>query len=259
MVSDFVIPNLKCPLILVHGLCGFDRLFSHRRPVVNYFPGVREQLVASGNRVYSARLNPMASIATRASDLKRFIAEAVPAGPVHVVGHSLGGLDARYMISRLGMDQRVLSLTTIATPHWGTSFADWGVRRFSGILMPLLRLLGLPQQAFYDLMTDSCLRFNEDVPNAPGVRYFSVAGCCESRWVGPEWRLPWRLVSRAEGPNDGVVSVASATWGEATETWAGDHLNLVNWPNRRAQRLGVWSEFAPDYGRIVRKLAAVGF
>jgi triacylglycerol lipase len=41
--------------------------------------------------------------------------------------------------------------------------------------------------------------------------------------------------------------------------WAGDHLNLVNWPNRRARRLGVWQQFAPDYGRIVRDLAAAGF
>ena len=234
VVSETVIPNLKAPLILVHGLCGFDRLYAFRRPVVDYFPGVREQLEATGNRVYSARLSPTAGIASRAADLKRFINDAVPAGPVHVIGHSLGGLDARYMVSKLGMERRVLSLTTIATPHRGTSFADWEIRRFARLLLPVLRIIGLPYQAFYDLMTDSCRRFNEDVPNVPGVRYYSVAGRCESPWVGPEWRFPWQVVSRAEGPNDGVVSVASAAWGESCDVWAGDHLNLVNWPNRPA-------------------------
>ena len=146
------------------------------------------------------------------------------------------------MIARLGMADRVLSLTTIGTPHRGSSFADWGIRRLSRVVIPMLRSMGLPHQAFYDLTTESCRRFNDEVPNVPGVHYHSIAGRCEIPWVGPEWRFSFRVVSKAEGPNDGVVSVASAAWGESHEVWAGDHLNLVNWPNRRARRLGVWSE-----------------
>ncbi len=258
-MSEFAVPALEAPIVLVHGLCGFDRFYALRRPVIDYFPGIREQLQASGNRVLTARVSPTAGVARRAGDLKRFLDQEVPRGPVHIIGHSMGGLDARYMITRLGMAERVLSLTTIGTPHRGSSFADWGVRNFARLLEPFLRLLGMPCQAFRDLTTESCRRFNEDVPNAPGVRYFSVAGQCESRWVGPEWQLPYRLTSRMEGPNDGVVSVASAAWGEETDVWAGDHLNLVNWPNRRARKLGEWPKLAPDYGRIVRRLAGAGF
>jgi triacylglycerol lipase len=255
--QDFAIPKLNAPVVLVHGLCGFDRLYAFRRPVMDYFPGVREQLAASGTRVFSARVSPIAGIASRAADLKRYIQREVPAGPLHIIGHSMGGLDARYMISRLGMDQRVLSLTTIGTPHWGSSFADWAIRHLSRLLTPVMRALRMPQEAFHDLTSESCRRFNEVVPNAPSVRYYSVAGQCESPWVGPEWRFSYKVVQRAEGPNDGVVSVASAAWGESSDVWEGDHLNLVNWPNRRARRLGVWDERAPNYGRIVRKLAAV--
>jgi len=253
--EDTPIPKLDAPLVLAHGLCGFDRLYAFRRPVVDYFPGIRERLEAAGNRVYVARVSPTSGVAERAADLKRFVEGEVPAGPVHVIGHSMGGLDARYMIAKLGMGSRVRSLTTIATPHRGTSFADWGVTRFGRLVVPFLRFLGIPYQAFFDLKTDSCRRFNEDVPDVPDVRYFAIAGRCEWPWVGPEWLLPHRIVSRAEGPNDGVVSVASATWGEHTEVWQGDHLNLVNWPNRRARRRGMWSDLAPDYGRIMRRLA----
>ena len=74
-----------------------------------------------------------------------------------------------------------------------------------------------------------------------------------------EWAVPYHIVGRAEGPNDGVVSVASATWGVRTNVWAGDHLNLVNWPNRKARRRGVWRDRAADYGRLVRELHAAGF
>jgi triacylglycerol lipase len=171
----------------------------------------------------------------------------------------MGGLDARYAVAKLGLENRVLSVTSVGTPHRGTALADWGVRRFRRLLEPVLRWVGIPYQAFFDLTTDGCRRLNETVPDVPGVRYFAVAGVCEKAWMGPEWLLPWAIVNRREGPNDGVVSVASATWGEHTDVWAGDHLNLINWPNRYARRRGVWPNLAPDYGRIVRRLAAAGF
>lgn len=259
MPDDTLPPKLAAPLVLVHGLCGFDRLYAFRRPVKEYFPGVREQLEAAGNRVFVASVSPTGGVEQRAADLRRFIRDEVPAGPVHLIGHSMGGLDARYLTTKLEMEARVLSVTTVGTPHRGTSFADWAISRFARLLVPLLRRFYIPHDAFFDLTTDACRRFNAAVPDVPGVRYFAVAGDCREPWVCPEWRVPHAIVSRAEGPNDGVVSVASATWGEHTEVWAGDHLNLVNWPNRRAIREGVWPEFAPDYGRIVRRLAAAGF
>lgn len=258
-MPEFDTPKLSDPVVLVHGLCGFDRFYAFRRPVKDYFPGVSEQLEAAGNRVLTARVSPTAGVARRAADLKRFIEREIPTGPVHLIGHSMGGLDARYMTAKLGMEDRVRSVTTVGTPHRGTSFADWGVARLGRWLLPLFRWLGVSADAFFDLRTDACRRFNEDVTDVPGVRYFAVAGVCEKPWLGPEWLLPSRIVNRTEGANDGVVSVASATWGEHTDVWHGDHLNLVNWPNRLAARRGVWGEMAPDYGRIVRRLSQAGF
>ena len=42
---------------------------------------------------------------------------------VHVVGHSLGGLIARYHVQRQGGDRRVESLVTLGTPHQGSLWA----------------------------------------------------------------------------------------------------------------------------------------
>ena len=50
-----------------------------------------------------ARPSMTAGVAQRAAELKRFLNRHVPAEPVHLVGHSLGGLDGRYLISRLDM------------------------------------------------------------------------------------------------------------------------------------------------------------
>ncbi len=42
---------------------------------------------------------------------------------VDVIGHSLGGLIARYYVQRLGGDIRAHTLVTLGTPHGGTRIA----------------------------------------------------------------------------------------------------------------------------------------
>jgi triacylglycerol lipase len=252
------VPRLRAPVVLVHGLFGFDRVRMGPWVLADYFRGVPEALAAGGNRVQIARLSPTGGIAERAVELQAFLQRHCPHDSVHLIGHSMGGLDARYLIAHLGMAARVLSLTTVGTPHRGTPFADWGVGRLARVVRPVLDFLGLPYQAFYDLTVASCAQFNRSTPDAPEVRYFSVAGQHQLGWHTPEWQLPARIVESAEGPNDGVVSVASARWGQDCEVWEGDHLNLVNWP-RRLMPGRCPQDHTADYVRLVRRLADEGF
>jgi triacylglycerol lipase len=256
--SEPCIPRLRAPLVLVHGLLGFDQLRIGPWIVADYFQGIPEALRAAGNRVLVASLSPTRGIADRALQLKQLLDRESPGEPVHLIAHSMGGLDSRYLISRLGMSQRVLTLTTLGTPHRGTTFADWGLHRLTRLLRPLFEFANVPYQAFFDLTVAHCASFNRQTPDAPGVRYFSVAGDFQPHWLTPEWQLPTRILSRAEGPNDGVVSVASAAWGEDCTRWDGDHLNLINWkhswtPARRQK------ERTADYAALVRRLADEGF
>jgi triacylglycerol lipase len=250
-----IVPRLRAPIVLVHGLFGFDRLQVGSWVLAQYFHRIPEALVAGGNRVIVARVKPTAGIAERAAQLQAFLDHELPGESVHIFGHSLGGLDSRYLISRLGQAPRVLSLTTLGTPHRGTSFADWGVGRLGRLMRPLLEYFGLPCAAFYDLTLASCRQFNEETLDAPGVRYFSVAGRFTPTWWSPEWQLPASIVHRSEGPNDAVVSVESARWGESCEVWDdGHHFNLINWHACRPHR-----DRTDDYVRLVRRLADEGF
>jgi triacylglycerol lipase len=242
----------RAPIVLVHGLLGFDRVKVGPYTLLRYFPEIEEALTAVGYRVAVPNLAKTRGVAHRAEQLRRFILDTFPDDRVHVIAHSMGGLDARYMIARLGMEGRVRSLTTVGTPHRGTAVADWGVRRLSRSMKPLFHFWGIPTDAFDDLTTESCARFNEILPDAPGVRYFSVAGRCERKYLPPVW---WAAseVAGEEGPNDGVVSVTSATYGEALEVWDGDHMHLVNRPNPRATG---WGHRPSDYLRLVRRVDA---
>src|SRR5579871_2580324 len=135
--NPFRIPRLRAPIVLVHGLMGFDSLRLGPLLLVEYFRGIPAVLRAAGNRVFVASLSPTGGIVDRAGQLKDLLDRESPHEPVHLLAHSMGGLDSRYLISRMGMAHRVLSLTTLGTPHRGTTFADWGVRRLQRVLQPL--------------------------------------------------------------------------------------------------------------------------
>lgn len=254
------IPKLRSPVVLVHGLFGFDKIGVAGTTIVSYFRGIPELLTAAGNRVLIPTLTPTGGVEARAKQLKDFLLQHSPGEPVHLIAHSLGGLDARYMISCLDMAAYVLTLTTLGTPHRGTSFADWGIHRLERLIKPLLDSIGMPYQAFYDLTRANCARFNEKVLDATNVRYFSVGGKHTSHFLHLEWMLPHRIVTRHEGDNDGVVSLHSAKYGEHFEEWEGDHLMLVNMLNPLQLLRGrAWHDPSPRYGAILRRLADLGY
>jgi triacylglycerol lipase len=66
-------------------------------------------------------------------------------------------------------------------------------------------------------------------------------------------------VLQAEGPNDGVVSISSATYGESTEVWDGHHLSLVNWQEHVLHGNGNGQDRAPKYAALVARLADEGY
>jgi triacylglycerol lipase len=253
-----MVPKLRSPIVLVHGLLGFGRIQVAGFPVTNYFPGIVETLAKPGNRVHVPFLSPTGGCAERARQLKGFLDKVSPSEPVHLIAHSMGGLDARWMIAHLGMEDRVLSLTTVGTPHRGTAFADWAVSKWERLVRPVLDFLDVPPQAFYDLRTAECRKFNAQTPDSPKVRYFSVAGRHHGAFTDPGWLLPYNVVLAAEGPNDGVVSQASARYGEAEEVWEGDHFALVNWANPMGLTRNGDAALG-RYEKLVQRLADAGF
>jgi triacylglycerol lipase len=251
------LPRLRSPIVLVHGLLGFDRLCIGPWMRVDYFHAVPGALREAGNVVVRARLSPTGGVARRAEQLRATIEGFSASEPVHILAHSMGGMDARYLISRLGMADRVLSLTTLGTPHRGSPFADWARPRLLRLVAPVFDHLGLAREAFDDVTVESCRAFNEQTPNVPGVRYFSVAGQIPHGQLRATWRLSQRVIHRAEGPNDGMVSVTSASWGESSEVWDGDHMSLVNWPRPFVAHES--NDRLPRYSRLLGRLRDLGY
>lgn len=77
--------------------------------------------------------------------------------------------------------------------------------------------------------------FNPNTPDMAGVQYFSY-GAAVSPSLWSLFRLSHKILAEIEGPNDGLVSVASSRWGGGNGykgTLVGvSHLDLINWTNR---------------------------
>src|SRR5262245_36227257 len=171
-----------------------------------------------------------AGVEDRARALKDAV-ERLGDVPVNLIAHSMGGLDARWYVGRLGGHRRVASLTTIATPHRGTTVADWSGLRVGRALAArrLLDDLGLDLAAFDDLRRAACEERNAVLEGGPSVPTFSYAGARPWWAVAIPLQFSFRLLQRAEGPNDGLVSVASARFGEFLGTVDADHFAETGW------------------------------
>lgn len=219
--------QLKHPLVLAHGLAGFDEiaLAGVRR---EYFRGVPVKLTALGAQVHLPKLSPFASVPQRAQQLADAV-NALQAKKVNLIAHSLGGLDARYAISKLGLATKVASLITIGTPHHGTPVADFGTSLGAKLgLKAILDGLGVDVSVFFELTTAHMKGFNLDVPDAKGVWYGSFTARAGDG-MNPLLKPMVMLLEHKAGPNDGLVPAASQRWGEVLAEVDADHWAQIGW------------------------------
>jgi triacylglycerol lipase len=115
---SLVVTNVEAsstPILLVHGMIDNRAIFTV----------LSRRLRGRGfERVVTLNYSPVTNDLRAAAEGLAGQVEALVARTgyerIHVVGHSLGGLIARYYVQRLGGDARVHTLVTLGTPHHGT-------------------------------------------------------------------------------------------------------------------------------------------
>jgi triacylglycerol lipase len=115
------------PIILIHGVIDNRSIFTL----------LRRSLRGRGfGRMFALNYSPftddIAAVAERLSTLIDDVCEQTGYERVHIIGHSMGGLVARYYVQRLGGDRHVHTVCTLGTPHGGTwpaQYVPWPVIR----------------------------------------------------------------------------------------------------------------------------------
>ncbi|HTE49702.1 MAG TPA: triacylglycerol lipase [Kofleriaceae bacterium] len=244
--SSAEVARQPLPIVLLHGAAGFDQI----GPLEYYFD-VADTLEDDGQVVFTTEVDPLQTIDVRAEELAEQIDEilaATGAPRVHLIAHSQGGLDARFLISSLGYGDRVASLTTIATPHQGSRVADVGLglvpgpaEEVIGFLIDLLvgGVVGSEQDVIaqlYQLTEEYAVgTFNPENPDDPQVAYYSVGGVTQTNpFANPFTKdvcdpllLVGYFILAPTGANDGLVTVTSARHGTYLGSVPADHLDEV--------------------------------
>lgn len=183
-LSDKV--DLRYPVVLAHGVTWFNAL-NIERLKSDYWQGIDDRFRSLGVSVIAPEVPALGSVAERAAALKAAIDSAYPGRRVNIVAHSMGGLDARYMITMLGMGHRVASLTTVSTPHHGSYYADFAktyIFKWQGLDW-LFGKVDINPKAVGELTVHNMENyFNATVKDDPQVAYFSWAG------VADLWEMP---------------------------------------------------------------------
>jgi triacylglycerol lipase len=248
------------PIVLVHGLFGFDQLFGS----VDYWYGITTGLRDGGATTYVAQVSALGSEVTRGNQLiaqLENLRAVYGYGKFNLIGHSQGGLTIRYVAAV--RPDLVASVTSFGTPHAGSAVADgintlapagtvqrWLAVSFATALGDLINTFSgghNPQNALdalAQLSSSGAAQFNAQFPGgapsspcgsgaavANGIRYYSFGGDAPvTNVLDPSDALlaAGNLFFHG-GANDGLVGRCSSHWGTVIrDDYGWNHLDEVN-------------------------------
>jgi triacylglycerol lipase len=267
------------PVVLVHGLFGFDALFG----AYDYWYGIAPQLRAGGARVYAVNVSAAHSSTQRGEQLVRQL-DTLRALYGHtkfnLIGHSHGGPTIRYAASV--RPDLVASVSSVGAPQHGSKVADvvrgtlprgslqesLSIGFFNAFAFVIDALSGSfnaqSAGAALDALTSSgAATFNARHPqgrpsgqcrydgarSVNGIRYYSFTGSKPlTNVLDPSDALMYAGSLFFGGvANDGLVARCSADWGWVLrDDYPWNHLDEVN------QVFGIRGLFTPDPVAVYR-------
>lgn len=236
------IVRLKYPVFLCHGYGAISSVIKSG-PLHDPCMKIREH----GVPAIAPNIVPYALIETRAENWVQLIksfCEQHGYEKVNVIAHSMGGLDMRCVLSKMELAEHVESLTTLATPHHGSSLADLILKAPEKVTEKLSVMFDWFGDSMYpkvksdalgslEQLTSSYVKeiFNPAHPDVPEVSYYSYSagvGKGTNYSINPVLRFQNQQIFDKEGPNDSFVSVESAKWGTHHETVPLSHLAQIH-------------------------------
>jgi len=212
---------LQYPVVIIHG-------FSDR-PTISGIENVAETVLSElGIEHFTPVVQAFGSVFERSKSLVPQIAAKYPGKTVHLIAHSMGGLNARdiatsSMTTDLGFT--IKTVTTLATPHRGIKAIDFvpELDATDAFATELRNIIGTDLESVGDMGFNAMVKYNREHKYNPNVKYFSWAG--EMDIPSPIFAATYPI-TRAFGPTDGLINLESATWGP--DLGPGTHLGTLH-------------------------------
>lgn len=282
-VSHASYTQTKYPIVLTHGMLGFDSLLG-----IDYWYGIPSALRSGGAKVYISEVSQLNTSEARGEELLEQVEEIAAisgAGKVNLIGHSHGGPTIRYVAAV--RPDLVASAVSVGAPHKGSDTADFlkSVTESpvgpvaTPLLVGIVNALGTvinflsgsssmtPQNALgslESLNSQGAAVFNAKYPQGlptsacgegaykvNGVRYYSWSGTSPlTNMLDPSDLLTGAASLTFDEPNDGLVGRCSSHLGKVIrDNYRMNHLDEVN------QAFGLTSLFETSPVTVYRQVA----
>jgi triacylglycerol esterase/lipase EstA (alpha/beta hydrolase family) len=257
--------QLKYPVVLVHGLV------AHDKEDADDWGRIPDVLRGQGVDLYFGNTEGMGSYESNAAILKNRIDEILlktNRDKVNIIGHSRGGLDARYLIWKYNFGDKVASVTMISTPHHGWEFADLFYEKSiarpgfgKSVLKRYSKLYKKEEQDIYDviyhLTTKSMSTFNALVQSDENVFYQTYYSTMNNAFDDFRYVYTYPYLKKTSGRNDGIVSEKSVRWGTNCFEISGgiSHTEIIDVKKRKISGVNI----PLIYTNIIKELSAKGF
>ena len=282
-VSQASYTQTKYPIVLTHGMLGFDSLLG-----IDYWYGIPSALRSGGAKVYISEVSQLNTSEARGEELLEQVEEIAAisgAGKVNLIGHSHGGPTIRYVAAV--RPDLVASAVSVGAPHKGSDTADFlkSVTESpvgpvaTPLLVGIVNALGTvinflsgsssmtPQNALgslESLNSQGAAVFNAKYPQGlptsacgegaykvNGVRYYSWSGTSPlTNMLDPSDLLTGAASLTFDEPNDGLVGRCSSHLGKVIrDNYRMNHLDEVN------QAFGLTSLFETSPVTVYRQVA----
>ena len=266
----------RYPLLFLHGICVRDTI---RR---GHWGRILSTLESHGSHIFLGYQDALGTFENNAHQIAATIEDVLlqtNSEKVNIIAHSKGGVDARCLISSLGLENKIASLTTLSSPHHGSKTIGDLFR----IGKPIFKLLAFPVNAFYRALGDDspdfftvCRElsprymeeFNLNNPDLPDIYYQHYGTLINSAFNDVILAFSYLIIRICDGPNDGIVALSSTQYGR-TENYKGvfctqtrrgvSHIDIVDFRHRslvRASR-NVGSKSVDAVDRLADRQASV--
>ncbi|MDE6774939.1 MAG: hypothetical protein K2J37_01330 [Ruminococcus sp.] len=275
--NKYKICDTKYPIFMIHGM-GF------RDSEIGYWGRIPDTLKKYGAKVFFGFQDANGSIESNCVKLEKSLLDFISESgteKVNIIAHSKGGIEARYLISTMGLGKYIASVTTISSPHNGSKtmdklmkLPDFLLRGGSSVFDFFMKLGGDGNPQTYrcleQLTTGFMNGFNEKNPDEPDIYYRSYAFEMRSVFSDVIMAVPWATVKMLNGRSDGMLSPEEVAWGDFKGVFTGtgrrgishpDEVDMrrVNFSRRKPESQYEISDITKFYVKIVSELKEMGF
>lgn len=258
--------STRFPIVLVHGIVLKDIKF------FKAFGRIEKKLKNGGYVVYTAKTDGFGTIENNALQLKEYVEKVLAseqAEKVNLIAHSKGGLDALCMINTLGMEDKVASLTTLCTPHYGSPIASSLLRLPEFLVKFLAFWINFWYRIFGDKRPDAlevCKQLQAVPDSTQEKQVLPATVYCQSFSTTLKrsrddfvMGIPLAFCRRFDGtPGDGLVTAPSTVFGHYRGDCTDDslsHSQIVDFMAGKKKKEKIYA----FYTGLCEELAEMGF